>query len=96
MIGALALGVAFGPLAAGAAFDRYGSYAQFLVLTMAFMAASSLALATLGRPRFGVQVKLKRHRALDRPQPRAAPDWGAAAIDCGLPPDCNDCGRQPR
>ena len=55
MIGALALGVAFGPLGAGAAFDRYGSYEQFLLLTMAFMAASSLALATLGPPRFGAR-----------------------------------------
>ena len=53
MTGALALGVAFGPLAAGAAFDRYNSYGQFLVLTMAFMAVSSLALATLSRPRWG-------------------------------------------
>jgi predicted MFS family arabinose efflux permease len=57
MIGALALGVAFGPLGAGAAFDRYGSYAQFLMLTMVFMAVSSLALATLSRPRFGVQTR---------------------------------------
>jgi MFS family permease len=57
MIGALALGIAFGPLAAGAAYDRFGSYAQFLMLTMAFMAASSLALATLGRPRFDAQGK---------------------------------------
>jgi predicted MFS family arabinose efflux permease len=56
MIGALALGVAFGPLGAGAAYDRYGSYAQFLVLTMAFMAISSLALASLSRPRFGAQA----------------------------------------
>lgn len=55
MIGALALGVAFGPLGAGAAFDRYGSYAQFLLLTMAFMAVSSLALASLGQPRFGAR-----------------------------------------
>jgi MFS family permease len=55
MIGALALGAAFGPLAAGAAFDRYGSYRQFLVLTMVFMAASSLAMGTLSRPRFGVR-----------------------------------------
>jgi predicted MFS family arabinose efflux permease len=55
MIGALALGVAFGPLGAGAAFDRYGSYAQFLMLTMAFMAVSSLALASLGQPRFGAR-----------------------------------------
>jgi predicted MFS family arabinose efflux permease len=57
MIGALALGTAFGPLAAGAAFDWYGSYAQFLVLTMVFMAASSLALATLSRPRFGLHAQ---------------------------------------
>jgi predicted MFS family arabinose efflux permease len=55
MIGALALGVAFGPLGAGAAFDRYGSYAQFLMITMAFMAVSSLALASLGQPRFGAR-----------------------------------------
>ena len=54
MIGALALGAAFGPLAAGGAFDMYGSYRQFLMLTMVFMAASSLALITLGRPRFGM------------------------------------------
>jgi len=53
MIGALALGVAFGPLAAGAAFDRYQSYGQFLLLTMMCMAASSVALVTLSRPRFG-------------------------------------------
>lgn len=59
MIGALALGVAFGPLGAGAAFDWYGSYAQFLVLTMAFMAVSSLALATLSRPRFGAQGQVQ-------------------------------------
>lgn len=55
MIGALALGVAFGPLGAGAAFDRYGSYEQFLMLTMALMAVSSLALASLGRPQFGAR-----------------------------------------
>jgi MFS family permease len=53
MTGALALGVAFGPLAAGAAYDRFGSYGEFLALTMVFMALSSVALATLGRPRFG-------------------------------------------
>jgi predicted MFS family arabinose efflux permease len=55
MTGALALGVAFGPLAAGAAYDRFGSYGQFLALTMVFMALSSVALATLGRPRFGAE-----------------------------------------
>lgn len=50
MTGALLLGIACGPLAAGTAFDRFGSYAEFLMLTAGFMAASSLALATLGRP----------------------------------------------
>jgi MFS family permease len=55
MIGALALGAAFGPLGAGAAFDGYGSYKQFLILTMVMMAVSSLAMATLSRPRFGVR-----------------------------------------
>lgn len=49
IVGAMALGTAFGPLAAAEAFDRYGSYAEFLMLTMAFMAASSIALATLRR-----------------------------------------------
>jgi MFS family permease len=53
MVGALSVGVAFGPLAAGAAFDQYGSYAPFLMLTMVLMALSALALATLGKPRFG-------------------------------------------
>lgn len=52
MIGAFALGAAFGPLAAGAVFDTAGSYTQFLTLTMICMGVSSLALATLGRPRF--------------------------------------------
>jgi MFS family permease len=59
MVGALALGVAFGPLAAGTAFDWYGSYTQFLVLTMAFMAASSVALATLSRPHFGAHAEAR-------------------------------------
>jgi len=54
MVGGLAVGSAFGPLAAGAVFDSYGSYAPFLILTMVLMAISSLALATLGRPRFGI------------------------------------------
>jgi MFS family permease len=49
IISALTLGVAFGPLAAGAAFDWYGSYSQFLALTIAFMVASCLALGTLPR-----------------------------------------------
>lgn len=47
IVTALSFGVAFGPLAAGTAFDRYDGYAQFLVLTMVLMGASSMALATL-------------------------------------------------
>ena len=47
MMGALSVGVALGPLAAGAAYDLYGGYAQFLGLTIAAMVASSLALVTL-------------------------------------------------
>jgi len=53
MVGALSVGLALGPLAAGAAYDRFGSYSSFLLLTIACMLISSLALATLGRPRFG-------------------------------------------
>lgn len=45
---ALAFGTAFGPLAAGAVFDGYGSYAPFLMLTTVLMAASAIALFTLG------------------------------------------------
>lgn len=45
---ALAAGTAFGPLAAGAVFDRYDSYAPFLMLTTVLMAASAIALFTLG------------------------------------------------
>lgn len=59
MTGALALGVAFGPLAAGAAFDLYGGYAQFLMLTIGLLAASALALATLGRPRYDAQGQVE-------------------------------------
>ena len=44
----LAFGTAFGPLAAGAVFDRYDSYAPFLMLTTVLMAASAVALFTLG------------------------------------------------
>jgi predicted MFS family arabinose efflux permease len=45
---ALALGTAFGPLAAGTVFDHSGSYAPFLMLTAVLMAASAVALVTLG------------------------------------------------
>jgi len=53
IVTSLALGVAFGPLAAGATFDSTGSYDQFLILTMVLMAASSIALASLRRAPFG-------------------------------------------
>jgi MFS family permease len=56
LVGALALGVAFGPLAAGVAYDWYDRYAEFLVLTMICMAVGTVALATLGRPRFGAKA----------------------------------------
>lgn len=52
LVAALALGAAFGPLAAAAIFDRHDSYTPFLMLGMALMTTSSLALATLQRPRF--------------------------------------------
>lgn len=52
---ALALGTAFGPLAAGAVFDRYGSYEPFLMLTTVLMAASAVALFTLGPAPMKVQ-----------------------------------------
>ena len=52
MVGALCLGTAFGPLAAGVIFDASGSYRQFLYLTIGAMLLSGTALATLGRPRY--------------------------------------------
>jgi MFS family permease len=48
MVMALSLGTAFGPLAAGAVFDRHASYAPFLMLTILLMAASAAALLSLG------------------------------------------------
>ena len=50
LVAALSLGTAFGPLASGATFDRFGGYEPFLVLTMILMALSSLALACLKSP----------------------------------------------
>jgi MFS family permease len=46
---ALAFGTAFGPVAAGAVFDSYDSYAPFLMLTTVLMGASAIALLTLGQ-----------------------------------------------
>ncbi|MFV8818728.1 MFS transporter [Haliea sp. E17] len=48
MVMALSLGVAFGPLGAGVAYDLYGGYASFLYLTMGLMAVSAVALFSLG------------------------------------------------
>jgi MFS family permease len=50
--GALALGVALGPLAAGAIFDHFSSYSLFLDLTVCLMAVSGVALLSLSRPAF--------------------------------------------
>ncbi len=47
LVAALSLGTAFGPLAAGLSYDRFGGYSEFLVLTMVLMGVSSLALAGL-------------------------------------------------
>ncbi|MES2157186.1 MAG: MFS transporter [Pseudomonadota bacterium] len=49
---ALSVGTATGPLGASALFDASGSYAPFLWLTIALMAASSVTLASLPRPAF--------------------------------------------
>jgi MFS family permease len=53
---ALAVGTAFGPLAAGAVFDRYNSYGPFLMLTTVLTAASAIALFTLNPARAKVQA----------------------------------------
>jgi MFS family permease len=44
---ALMFGTAFGPLAAGAVYDHYGSYQPFLILTIVLMAVSAIALASM-------------------------------------------------
>jgi len=47
MAGGLAAGTALGPLTAGAAFDMYDSYSQFLLSTVVLMVVSSLVMTTL-------------------------------------------------
>ncbi|MEO6718459.1 MAG: MFS transporter [Novosphingobium sp.] len=47
IVTALATGTALGPLAAGAAFDRFGGYSEFIILTAVLMGLSSLAVASL-------------------------------------------------
>lgn len=49
LLAALSIGTALGPLGAAKIFDVEGSYTPFLWLTVAFMLASSLALASLPR-----------------------------------------------
>ena len=48
LVMALSLGTAFGPLSAGAVFDRYATYGPFLMLAIVLMAASAVALVSLG------------------------------------------------
>jgi predicted MFS family arabinose efflux permease len=45
---ALAAGTAFGPLAAGAVFDRYHSYSPFLILTVVLTAIAAATLLSMG------------------------------------------------
>jgi MFS family permease len=50
LVMALSLGTAFGPLAAGSLFDHFSSYEPFLMLAIVLMAASAIALISLGHP----------------------------------------------
>jgi MFS family permease len=61
LVMALTLGTAFGPLTAGAVFDHYGSYAPFLMLAMGLMAASALALFSLGHAPSADEVTVHAH-----------------------------------
>jgi MFS family permease len=55
IISAFSLGVALGPLAAAAAYDRWASYTQFLAMALAILTVSALALLTLSRPPYAGQ-----------------------------------------
>lgn len=48
MVMALSLGVAFGPLGAGAMFDHFGGYQPFLTLVAVLMGVTALTLFSLG------------------------------------------------
>lgn len=48
LVMALAMGTAFGPLAAGTVFDHFGSYAEFLILASVLMVVSAISLISLG------------------------------------------------
>ncbi len=49
MMGMLAIGMALGPVTAGAIYDSTGSYANFLWLTIPLVVIASLMVGTLGR-----------------------------------------------
>jgi predicted MFS family arabinose efflux permease len=53
VFGVVAVGSAVGPLVAGASFDRFGSYAIFMISALAMAGLASLAVLSLGRPPFG-------------------------------------------
>ena len=57
LVMALSLGTAFGPLAAGAIYDLYGSYTQFLYLTIVLMGISAVALISLGSAKTAEEVE---------------------------------------
>jgi len=59
LLGALSIGTALGPLGAARVFDAYGNYGPFLWVTIGFMAASSLALASLPHPAAEADAALK-------------------------------------
>lgn len=48
LVMALGLGTAFGPLAAGAMFDHYGGYTEFLVMSVVLMLTSAASFLSLG------------------------------------------------
>ena len=50
LVMALGMGTAFGPLAAGAVFDSFGSYREFLIGGAVLMSIASISMLSLGRP----------------------------------------------
>jgi predicted MFS family arabinose efflux permease len=49
LVCAIALGAAVGPISAGSTFDKFGSYAPFLICTMALMLTSSALIWSVGK-----------------------------------------------
>jgi predicted MFS family arabinose efflux permease len=56
IVTAMAAGTALGPLAAGAAYDFFDGYSQFLLLTAAMMGVSAVAVATIRSQRIGADA----------------------------------------